>query len=681
MLFRTLLIICLCFGYIAVVPASDHIRGEVQTTDGNLQAGIWVIAETQQLNTNYRKIVVTDNQGRFVIPQLPSAAYQLWARGYGLLDSGKVDASPGDHVNLQVKQATSELSAAQVYPANYWLSLMSMPAPESFEGDAVYKDQHAWLGQFKLNCILCHQVGSAITRLPNKQAFDHGLLKAAGMNYFADTLGRERLLRVLSDWGSRIAAGEAPRVAPARPTGIERNIVITQWAWGDNFTYAHDEVATDKRNPTINANGPVYGVDLGNDYLLSVNPIKHTATRIKIPTRDGFDTPWCEQTYRAKNSDTQEPFGFGSLGCPWPEGVTPYQDRYNNPANPHNPMLDAQGRVWLTTQIRRQWAEDLPKFCQDDPTVASRKHHRQLGYYEPDTNKFELVDTCFGTHHLQFDANGVLWTSGDDFVIGWLDTEVYDPANPASLEKALGYSEVKVDSNGDGQADRPLTGFHYGIIPNPHDGSVWSAIPSGLATPFGTAGRLSRYDPVNDRHEVYSPPEPGMGPRGVDVDTNGMIWTALAGSGHVARFDRSRCKQHWGLGEQCPEGWTLWETPGPQFAGVEETPNDGNADMHYYLWVDQFNTLGLGKNIVIINGTGSDSLIAFDPRSEQFTVIRIPYPLNTYTRGLDGRIDDPNAGWKGRGLWFTNGLDPIIHSEIPQSYVGKVQLRPSPLDH
>ena len=101
--------------------------------------------------------------------------------------------------------------------------------------------------------------------------------------------------------------------------------------------------------------------------------------------------------------------------------------------------------------------------------------------------------------------------------------------------------------------------------------------------------------------------------------------------------------------------------------------------MHYYLWVDQFNTLGLGKDIVIINGTGSDSLIAFNPTTEEFTVIRIPYPLNTYTRGLDGRIDDPELGWKGRGVWFTNGLDPIIHSEIPQSYVGKVQLRPSPL--
>jgi hypothetical protein len=103
------------------------------------------------------------------------------------------------------------------------------------------------------------------------------------------------------------------------------------------------------------------------------------------------------------------------------------------------------------------------------------------------------------------------------------------------------------------------------------------------------------------------------------------------------------------------------------------------ADFHYYLFVDQHDTLGLGPDVVMLNGTGSDSLLAFEPTTGTFTVIRIPYPLNTFTRGLDGRIDDPEAGWKGRGLWFTNGGDPIHHSEVPRSYVARVQLRPSPL--
>jgi hypothetical protein len=152
----------------------------------------------------------------------------------------------------------------------------------------------------------------------------------------------------------------------------------------------------------------------------------------------------------------------------------------------------------------------------------------------------------------------------------------------------------------------------------------------------------------------------------------------MAGSGHLARFDRSACKQNWGPGDQCPEGWTLWQTPGPNLKGIESS---GSADFHYYTWVDQFDTLGMGRDTVFINGTNSDSLIAFRPDTEEFTVIRIPYPMVAFTRGVDGRIDDSAGGWKGRGLWFTNGLDPIMYSEVPRTYVGHVQLRPSPLDH
>ncbi len=656
---------------------ADFIGGQVSSGADTAEAGVWVIAETDELPTPYRKIVVTDAKGRFVLPQLPAADYRVWVRGYGLLDSEPVTARPGQRLKLLVSAAEPEL-AALVYPASYWLALLEPPEQQSFGADPVYADRAGWLGQFKLNCVLCHQLGAAPTRLPSAAAFDHGLLKAAGMNYFADHLGRERLLKVLDGWGQRIAAGAIPP-APPRPQGRERNIVITQWAWGDGYTYAHDEVATDKRQPTVNANGPVYGVDLANDYLLILDPNTHTASRVKVPTRDGFRTPWCDQTYKGPDGGAEQPFGFGSLGCPWPGGSSAHLGKYDNPANPHNPMMDGQGRVWITTQIRRQWAEDLPAFCQGIPAVVNNMHHRQLGYYDPASAAFTLIDTCAGTHHLQFDNNDVLWTSGDDFLVGWLDTRRFDPARPETLASAVGQSEVRVDGDGDGTAEQVMTGFQYGVIPNPHDGSVWSAVPPGLFTPAGSAGRLNRYDPATDRHETYAPPAPGMGPRGVDVDRKGMVWTALAGSGHLARFDRSRCKQHWGTGGQCPEGWTLWPTPGAQFAGTGEQAG-GSTDMHYYLWVDQFNTLGLGHDVVIVNGTGSDSLIAFEPDKERFTVIRIPYPLNAYTRGLDGRIDDPRTGWKGRGLWFTNGLDPILHAEVPQSYVARVQLRPSPLD-
>lgn len=664
---------------IAASAADGVISGRVESSGGQAEAGVWVIAETGELPTDYRKIVVTDDQGRFVLPELPPASYEVWVRGYGIVDSDRIAAAPDASVTLQVDAAGDAAEAAGVYPANYWLALLEPPPPSTFEnGDGPYRSAAGWRSQLKLNCVLCHQLGGPVTRLPSAEAFDHGLRKASLMNYFADALERERLLDVLSDWSARVAAGETPP-APPRPHGIERNFVITQWGWGDAYTYAHDEIATDKRDPTRYANAPIYGVDIGNDHLLSVDPLTHTASRLKVPTRDGFSTPWCEQTHKRIDSEKIEPSGVGSLGCPAPGGKTPHLGRYQNPANPHNPMLDATGKVWMTSQIRREWDEDMPAFCRRSEVIAKNLHHRQLAYYDTVTAEFVPVDTCFSTHHLQFDDKGILWTSGDNYVIGWLDTNKFSPDAPESLEAALGWSEVTVDSNGDGTADTPMVGFHYGIIPNPRDSSVWTAVPPGISSPPGAAGRIHRYDPASDTHEAYSPPAPGFGPRGIDVDSNGVIWTALGGSGHLARFDRSRCRQTWGTGGQCPEGWTLWESPGPQFKGVEVRPNDGSTDMHYYLWVDQFDTLGLGSDTVIVNGTGSDALLAFSPTMEKFTVIRIPYPMNTFTRGLDGRIDDAAAGWKGRAVWFTNGLDPIIHSEVPKSYVGKVQFRPDPL--
>ena len=96
-------------------------------------------------------------------------------------------------------------------------------------------------------------------------------------------------------------------------------MVITQWEWGDGVSYAHDEIATDKRNPTLNANGPIYAVDLGNDRLLTLDPINHRASDYKVPTLNGFSTPWCEQAPRRANGETGR--GLGSLGGPAEGGL------------------------------------------------------------------------------------------------------------------------------------------------------------------------------------------------------------------------------------------------------------------------------------------------------------------------------------------------------------------------
>ena len=101
----------------------DYISGTVTSSAGP-EAGVWVIAETTDLPTHYIKEVVTDDQGRYLIPALPKAKYTIWARGYGLLDSPKVEADPGKRVNLQPVIASDRNAAAHYYPANYWYALL-----------------------------------------------------------------------------------------------------------------------------------------------------------------------------------------------------------------------------------------------------------------------------------------------------------------------------------------------------------------------------------------------------------------------------------------------------------------------------------------------------------------------------------------------------------------------------
>ena len=85
----------------ADVDISSSDIGGVVTGDHGGEAGVWVIAETRDLATRFAKIVVTDEKGRFVIPDLPHAKYQVWVRGYGLIDSEKVDAELGKLLKLK----------------------------------------------------------------------------------------------------------------------------------------------------------------------------------------------------------------------------------------------------------------------------------------------------------------------------------------------------------------------------------------------------------------------------------------------------------------------------------------------------------------------------------------------------------------------------------------------------
>jgi len=221
------------------------------------------------------------------------------------------------------------------------------------------------------------------------------------------------------------------------------------------------------------------------------------------------------------------------------------------------------------------------------------------------------------------------------------------------------------------------------------DKSVWYAVPK-------TPGMIVRMDigsnpPETCRTEAYEPPfynpkaggKLGYFPRGIDIDRNGLVWTALAGSGQLASFDRKKCKVLTGPesfdGQHCVEGWTLYDVPGPQMRNITD---GGSADFLYGNWVDQFDTFGLGTNVPIVTGTGSDSLLVFMPDTHKWIVLRVPYPMGFLPRILAGRIDDPNAGWKGRGLWAGNEVRNPWHTEGGKGTRPEAvhfQMRPDPL--
>src|SRR5262249_47670667 len=112
---------------------ADDIGGVV-TSDKGPEAGVWVIAETTELPTRFAKIVVTDDQGRYLIPDLPKAGYRVWVRGYGLVDSPKVAGALGKTLNLKAVPAPNARAAADYYPASYWYSLLRVPDKSEFPG-------------------------------------------------------------------------------------------------------------------------------------------------------------------------------------------------------------------------------------------------------------------------------------------------------------------------------------------------------------------------------------------------------------------------------------------------------------------------------------------------------------------------------------------------------------------
>jgi hypothetical protein len=544
-------------------------------------------------------------------------------------------------------------------------------------------------------CTGCHQMGNRATReipealgsFPNSiAAWDRRIQSGQagnGMSSRFTQVGRQRALQMYADWTDRIAGGALPAEQPPRPQGRERNVVITMWDWADPKAYLHDEIASDKRNPTVNPNGPIYGaLEEAADYVPVVDPVRNTANQIKLVVRDP-KTPSAADTKPVKAS----PY--------WGDEAI-----WTAQSTAHSFSMDEAGRVWIAARVR---PGPTASFCREGSSHPSAKliplpqSGRQIQLYDPKTKQVTTVDTCFGTHHLNLDNKGVLWFSGSGQVEGWFDTKAY--LETKDEQKAQGWTPFILDYNGNGKRDaytdlnqpadptkdKRINAPFYGVAPSPKGDAIWG---SSLGMP-GTIVRLvPGPNPAETAlAEVYEVPwgdqkmpNRGYAPRGMDVDSNDVVWTVLS-SGHHASFDRRKSKAKLNgpqaTGKHCPEGWTLHALPGPNYQGAVDS---GSADTAYYNFVDRFDMLGVGKDIPLATGNGSEALVALV--DGKFMTFRIPYPMGFYGKGIDGRIDDPKGGWKGKGIYTTYATRAPFHVEGGKGTTSKVikfQVRPDPL--
>jgi len=233
---------------------------------------------------------------------------------------------------------------------------------------ASIKSQGQWIREIVNTdgCTGCHQMGDEATREIPKSILAHSAdskaawerriqsgQAGAGMAARFEQVGSKRAAAMYADWTDRIAHGELPAAAPSRPQGRERNVVVTMWDWADPKVYLHDDISSDKRNPTVNANGPVYGaLEESGDYLTVVDPTHTAASQVKLTVRDPH-TP--------SSADTP------------PLAASPFwgdEKIWNSQTTVHSFAMDKQGRVWAAARVRKP---ETSAWCQAGSDHPSAK--------------------------------------------------------------------------------------------------------------------------------------------------------------------------------------------------------------------------------------------------------------------------------------------------------------------
>ena len=388
--------------------------------------------------------------------------------------------------------------------------------------------------------------------------------------------------------------------------------MLTLWDWSRPTAYLHDEISTDKRKPTVNANGLIYGApEESTDYIPVLDPVRHIATEVFHPVRDPL-TP---------SSKATAAFAFRLLGR---------RRIWDSQTSMHNPMFDEQGRVWFTARVR---PPENPAFCRKGSSHPSAKAF-PIDAREPSSFDVRPEDAqVHADQHVFPDPSPRVRRRRQPHACGRAATRATRssagstarcsrrPATKSARRAGRRSSStptatagattwVEPDQPVDPAKDKRIAAGFYGVAVSPVDGSVWGSA-------LGFPGTLVRVNPGPNPTETalaeafeYPLHMNGYGVRGMDIDRNGVVWSSLA-SGHLASFDRRKCKGPLNgpkaTGKHCPEGWTLYPFPGPQFENVKDP---GSVESSYYTWVDQFDTLGLGRNVPIATANLNDGFFA-----------------------------------------------------------------------
>ena len=545
----------------AVTVGNADLGGVVRSANGP-EAGVWVIAETTDLPTKFIKIVVTDDQGRYVLPELPKANYSVWVRGYGLVDSPKVRAAPGKILDLTAVVAPNEKAAAEYYPAQWWYSMMQHSREE-------HVPRHRAEGQRNGDE---HAQPDAVAR--RRQVAGLRLLPSDGQQGDPHHRSKTRQIRELL---CRLDAPHAGR-AGRRDHGPQHR--HARFADRDQEFRRMDRSDRRRRTAEVEAFASAgrrtqrgdHAVGLGRANRLSARrgrqrPAQSDGQRQRQDLRRdrGFDRSRAGARPRHPHCDADQaddphaaedrPGMFISQQPDFPKLPSPVwgeKPLWGSHTTPHNPMFDHKGRVWFTSRIREA---QTPAFCRkgsDHPSAKLfpiERAGRQLSMYDPETGKLTLIDTCFTTHHLNFaeDENHTLWLSAGGFrsgYVGWFNVKMFEETGDEA--RSQGWSPIILDTNGNGKRDEGYVGPNDQVDPT-KDKHILAALYA-IALQPGRQDDLGHGADLSRRHRADRSRRQSAGDRAGGILRGAArratvraaaTSTATASTGHRSRADTS----------------------------------------------------------------------------------------------------------------------------------------------